>query len=174
MQALQAIMRRAFWVVTAGTKARILVPRKLPTWSRQLHTFSYPQLWPCHLTLCCNQPPQHVACYRPALEHGRIIGKRPGLCKHSWLSHGRPSQAHLICFDSAEHCGVHPRTAARQACCLVQADRSGRADEHADAYQESALFQENISLLSQGRGTESRISITTIQVTCLQAHAFSE
>ncbi len=37
----------------------------------------------------------------------------------------------------------------------MQADRSGRADEYADAYQESALFQENISLLSQGRGTES-------------------
>ena len=64
---------------------------------------------------------------------------------------------------------VHPGAATRQACCHVQADRSGRADEYADAYQESALFQENISLLSQGRGTESRISITTIQVGWLHA-----
>lgn len=67
---------------------------------------------------------------------------------------------------------MHTEAAVGQACCLVQADRSGRAEEYADAYQESALFQENISLLSQGRGTESRVSITTIQVSCLPAHAF--
>ncbi|CAL5220797.1 g2870 [Coccomyxa viridis] len=44
----------------------------------------------------------------------------------------------------------------------TKADRTGRADEYADAYQESELFTANNGLLSTGH-TESRVSITTIQ-----------
>lgn len=46
---------------------------------------------------------------------------------------------------------------------LLQADRSGRADEYADAFEESELFEENNNLMSRP-GINSRVSITTIQV----------
>ena len=46
---------------------------------------------------------------------------------------------------------------------LLQADRSGRADEYADAYEESELFEESNNLMSRP-GINSRVSITTIQV----------
>ena len=46
---------------------------------------------------------------------------------------------------------------------MLQADRSGRADEYADAYEESELFEENNTLMSRP-GINSRVSITTIQV----------
>lgn len=45
----------------------------------------------------------------------------------------------------------------------MQADRSGRADEYADAYEESELYAANNDLISTGQ-IASRVSITTIQV----------
>ncbi len=44
----------------------------------------------------------------------------------------------------------------------MQADRSGRAEEYADAYNESELAAENNNQMVAGR-MESRVSITTIQ-----------